>query len=59
MRDRDAPECLCPHCNSAMKLIGAMPKLGGVPELLIYYCADCDALEHRDGARNPPPSMWR
>jgi hypothetical protein len=32
-----------------MKLIDHLPKLGGLPELLVFYCCACDELDSMDG----------
>jgi hypothetical protein len=31
-----------------MRLIRTIPKLGGAPELLVFYCRDCDEIEGKD-----------
>jgi hypothetical protein len=32
---------LCPKCDQAMKFIRAIPRLGSIPELHVFYCAKC------------------
>jgi hypothetical protein len=44
------PLCLCQQCRRPMKLIRSIPQLGAAPELLVFYCRDCDEVEGRDVA---------
>ena len=54
-----AARCDCPECHQPMKLINSVPKLGALPELLVFYCRACDEVEGVDGATNSVPTMWR
>jgi hypothetical protein len=31
----------CPHCGIVMKHVRTLPRLGGLPEIEIFYCASC------------------
>lgn len=44
--DKDAP-CApnCERCDCAMKLVRTIPKLGGLPQLNVYRCAECGAVK--------------
>ncbi len=44
--NKDAP-CApyCERCGHAMKLVRTVPKLGGLPELNVYRCAECGAVK--------------
>ena len=42
------PLCLCRKCRRPMTLIRTLPRLGGVPELQVFYCRDCDEVEGKD-----------
>ena len=35
----------CRRCNHAMELVSTIPKLGGLPELNVYRCAECAAVK--------------
>ena len=35
----------CKRCDHAMKLVRTVPKLGGLPELNVYRCAECGAVK--------------
>jgi hypothetical protein len=50
--------CACERCNRPMKLINSVPKLGGLPELLVFYCRTCDDANGKSEADNVP-TMWR
>jgi hypothetical protein len=34
----------CERCDRAMKLVRTIPKLGGLPQLNVYRCAECGAI---------------
>ncbi len=36
---------LCERCDCAMKLVRTIPKLGGLPQLNVYRCAECGAVK--------------
>jgi hypothetical protein len=38
-----------------MKLIRRLPKIGPAPELLVFYCEDCDEIDSADWRRAPLP----
>jgi hypothetical protein len=35
----------CPHCREPMKLVHTIPRLGGLPEIFVFYCARCKHAE--------------
>jgi hypothetical protein len=39
--DKNDQAPLCPKCDREMKFIRAIPRLGSVPELHVFYCAEC------------------
>ena len=36
---------LCPICGEPMKFIKAVPHLGGLPEMFVFYCSRCKQAE--------------
>jgi hypothetical protein len=36
---------LCPDCREPMKLVKTLPHLGGLPEILVFYCSRCKQAE--------------
>ncbi len=38
-----------------MKLIRRLPQMGVAPELLVFYCRDCNEVDSADWRRAPPP----
>jgi hypothetical protein len=36
---------ICPCCRKSMKLVRTISHLGGLPELFVYYCAECRQAE--------------
>jgi C4-type Zn-finger protein len=32
---------VCPHCSVAMKHVRTLPRLGGLLEIQVFYCASC------------------
>jgi hypothetical protein len=41
----DARTAPCPCCRDQMRLVRTIPKLGGMPALLIFLCARCQHVE--------------
>ncbi len=35
----------CERCDRVMKLVRTIPKLGGLPQLNVYRCADCGTVK--------------
>jgi len=35
----------CERCDCAMKLVRIVPKLGGLPQLNVYRCAECGSVK--------------
>jgi tripartite-type tricarboxylate transporter receptor subunit TctC len=48
MDSHDAQTIPCPRCGRSMKLVHTIPKLGGIPELLIFSCQTCGEVETRE-----------
>jgi hypothetical protein len=44
MQNDDHP-CACHLCDRPMKLIRRLPQIGGAPELLVFYCRECNEVE--------------
>ena len=42
--DAPAPP-LCPDCREPMKLVKTLSHLGGLPEILVFYCSRCKQAE--------------
>jgi hypothetical protein len=38
---------LCPCCRNPMKLVRTIEHLGSLPELSVFYCAECQQAETR------------
>jgi hypothetical protein len=49
MLDRMSPDApappLCPACREPMKLVKTIPRLGGLPEIIVFYCSRCKQTE--------------
>jgi hypothetical protein len=43
---RHSPICLL--CGRPMKLERILPKVGAMPEILVYHCAACNEVETND-----------
>ena len=39
---------ICPRCGHLMTLVGTVPKLGALPELLVYRCPSCNEVETKE-----------
>jgi hypothetical protein len=37
--------CNCRLCDQPMKLIRRLPKIGAAPELLVFYCHECNEVD--------------
>jgi predicted SprT family Zn-dependent metalloprotease len=37
----------CQLCDQPMRLIRRLPQIGGAPELLVFYCRDCNEIGGR------------
>jgi hypothetical protein len=35
----------CPDCREPMKLVKTIPHLGGLPEIVVFYCSACKRVE--------------
>jgi ATP-dependent helicase YprA (DUF1998 family) len=40
--------CHCRLCEQPMKLIRRLPRMGAAPELLVFYCRDCNEVDSAD-----------
>lgn len=45
MRNASDRSPVCRLCERTMKLDRILPKLGGLPEILVYHCAVCNEVE--------------
>jgi hypothetical protein len=36
---------LCPVCREPMKLVKTIPPVGGLPEIMVFYCSCCKQAE--------------
>jgi hypothetical protein len=45
------PILVCPACGQAMRLLRTVPRLGGLPALLVLVCPSCNEVETRDDKR--------
>jgi hypothetical protein len=43
--DTTTSTTLCPCCRERMKLVRTIPKLGGLPALLVFLCERCSHVE--------------
>jgi hypothetical protein len=50
--DGDQP-CECRLCGQPMKLIRRLPKMGPAPELLVFYCRDCNEIDSAHWRQSP------
>jgi uncharacterized Zn finger protein len=50
--NKDACTPFCRRCNQAIELVRTIPKLGGLPELNVYRCAECGAVKTVELALN-------
>ena len=46
--------CPCRFCEQPMKLIRRLPRMGAAPELLVFYCRDCNEIDSADWRSGPP-----
>jgi hypothetical protein len=45
--------CPCRLCEQPMKLIRRLPRMGTAPELLVFYCRDCNEVDSADWRLDP------
>ena len=48
MRNASERSPVCRLCGRSMKLDRILPKLGAMPEILVYHCAACSEIETDD-----------
>jgi hypothetical protein len=53
MQDDLDPSCACHACDQPMKLIRRLPKISAAPELLVFYCRDCDEIDSTNWRQGP------
>jgi hypothetical protein len=53
MQDDLDPSCACRACDQPMKLVRRLPKIAAAPELLVFYCRDCDEIDSTNWRRAP------
>jgi predicted amidophosphoribosyltransferase len=50
---------VCPECGQPLKFVKAVPHLGTLPELFVFYCSHCKQAEtkvQQQSAACPPES---
>jgi hypothetical protein len=47
MENDNHDDCPCQVCDQPMRLIRRLPQIGGAPELLVFYCRDCNEIGGR------------
>jgi predicted RNA-binding Zn-ribbon protein involved in translation (DUF1610 family) len=45
------PILVCPACGQATKLLRTVPRVGGLPALLVFVCPACNEVETREDKR--------
>jgi len=50
--------CPCRLCEQPMKLIRRLPRMGIAPELLVFYCRDCNEVDSADWRRGPSQNTF-
>lgn len=53
----DDQACECRFCDQPMKLIRRLPQMGQAPELLVFYCRDCNEVDSASWHQIPPPQV--
>jgi hypothetical protein len=48
MRNASDRTPVCRLCGRTMKLDRILPKVGAMPEILVYHCAVCNEVETND-----------
>ncbi len=43
-----SPTLACPNCGDFMRLARTVPKLGALPELLVFRCPSCNEVETKE-----------
>jgi hypothetical protein len=51
----DEQSCDCRICEQPMKLIRRLPRIGAAPELLVFYCRECNEVDSAEWRQAPPP----
>ena len=55
MEDDDHEACGCRLCDQPMKLIRRLPRIGAAPELLVFYCHECNEVDSAEWRQAIPP----
>jgi predicted RNA-binding Zn-ribbon protein involved in translation (DUF1610 family) len=45
------PLLRCLSCGNVMKLLRTVPRLGGLPELVVFVCPSCNEVETKEISR--------
>jgi hypothetical protein len=45
------PILRCPSCGDVMKLVRTVPRLGGLPDLVVLACSTCNEVEVKEERR--------
>lgn len=48
---------ICPRCGEPMKLARTVPKLGVLPELLVFRCPSCNEVETKETTAGDLPAV--
>jgi hypothetical protein len=49
-------DCDCRVCEQPMKLIRRLPQIGHAPELLVFYCRECNEVDSAEWRSVPAQS---
>jgi hypothetical protein len=49
---QEAARAPCPHCHEPMDIERTIPQLGGLPALIVFYCARCNHAETKEQQRD-------
>jgi hypothetical protein len=49
--------CACRLCDLPMRLIRRLPQIGSAPELLVFYCRDCNEVDSADWRSSSPQNF--
>jgi hypothetical protein len=49
----DDQSCACRLCDQPMRLIRRLPQIDSAPELLVYYCRECNEVDSAGWRQSP------
>jgi hypothetical protein len=53
MQDDIKHSCDCRLCAQPMRLIRSLPRIGAAPELLVFYCRECNEVDSASWHHRP------